>query len=166
MLLHPDHILVIWTGNVQWNPRLKRRRRARVFPFVNFGMAVRKCEPAGSAMITGGIIHDVSRSRIRITIHLGHKISVINAVPSLIQNNESHRRSGVKHFSQFAIDDGFWRAQPPIAFVTILRRIAIASDPVAHRDATTRDLSLWAKPVRCIRRTMPYIDAIAVRPDS
>ena len=68
MLLHPEHIWIVRARNVQGQSRFKRWRRARVSPFVDFRVAVRKGKAARAAMVAGRIIHNVHACRIGIPV--------------------------------------------------------------------------------------------------
>src|SRR6266498_5653490 len=133
---------------------------------MNFRMAIGKSETARAAMVTGRIIDDIGQGRIWIPIHLRDEIAVIDAIPPLVQNDKGHRGTGRKHLSQFAEDDGFGRIKSPIAFVSGGGRVAVAADPIAHRNTAARPLlPLRVLSERCISGAMPDTNAFAIWPE-
>jgi hypothetical protein len=62
-------------------------------------MAVRKCEAGGLVMIAGGVIHNLRGREIRVTVHLGNEVAVIDAVLTFIQNDKRHGRPGPEHLT-------------------------------------------------------------------
>src|SRR5436190_20016079 len=94
MVLHPQHVLVIWAGYVQVNFGPNGRHRPWVSPFVDLRMAIGERKATGPAMIAGRIINDFRRGEFRVAIHFDYEIGVIDAVLTFVQDDIGHRRSG------------------------------------------------------------------------
>src|SRR5947207_11064504 len=98
-------------------------------------MSVSESKSRRPAVIACRPIYNCCGCEVRITVHFRDKISVINAVLSLIKDDEGHRRARPQHFRHLAKDYRTRRTKTPISFVAILGRVAVPTHPVAHRDA-------------------------------
>jgi hypothetical protein len=96
MLLQPGNVVVTRGRGGVWrtgrSPKVQRRGRAYITPFVDFGMAVRKREAAGSIVIgtrkIGGKLVSC-RGVGGIPVRVGHEIAPIDAILAHVHEDKA-----------------------------------------------------------------------------
>lgn len=92
----PVSVRVLGRGNVQGRKVANGRRGPRVSPFVDFAVAVYKRNPASPGMIAAREINHIPlRWLIGPAVHRGTPLAIIDAIASLVEKHDGHRRSRV-----------------------------------------------------------------------
>ena len=88
--LHPENVLVVGGGDIQWNVGLgKLRHDTGVCPAMDVSMAIGKCERGRPIVIAGRIIHNFVAAAISgESRHVDDEITIIDAVLALIEKYE------------------------------------------------------------------------------
>src|SRR5262245_32672428 len=161
MILHPENVHVLRTRHVQRQSFLNRWRRPRILPLVDLRMAIGESKACGTPMIAGRVIHYLRAADVWITIHLRHKISVVNAILPLVQQHKSHRRSRLHHVDELAEDLPLRSRAPKTSVVG--RSVTVSSHPIAHSHAphAWNTVALRINTESGIRRTVPDLRLIS-----
>src|SRR5215471_5379515 len=93
-------------------------------------VAVSKGEAGGAIVIATRVVDDLGTGETRVSIHLGHEVTVVDAVLALIEDNKCHGRPGTQHGAKL----GKYDPTPNCTPVTFIERgrIAIPANPIVH----------------------------------